>query len=276
MASEAPQLTSLIEALCLRAQVPSITAITHVFVDAGGWVAFLGLVREYLPDHERAVTNARWPIEEFIARFENRYFPIAGDDTGDYGDFSERFWPRLAGIDWEELHELTNYWPDNQQLLLAFMASPYEDQDFHTGWVENAAQWVPQELLHQTGDGYKNDELHHMFDNTPYEPLAMLADQLWRDTGNEFMDMAWEDGFDAPEWDRELVDYITGQWQLARAHEERVEKFAAWLFEHPERRFRDVLTAIEQYKEAQNGQRTLLEVFAPGGVGDTEEPEGAE
>jgi hypothetical protein len=63
-----------------------------------------------------------------------------------------------------------------------------------TPLAEACAQHVPEDLLRRVPDGgISREEAHRLFDDSPYQAIALWADMMNYDTGNFFLDTNQDD-----------------------------------------------------------------------------------
>lgn len=264
-------LTSL--AKILRVAPPRLSSLMGLLNGSEGREDFMNLVAEYLPDHLGTLMRLS-PFEAvslFVEIFSDAYFPIdeVYAEEG-YLDLLSYIPLIRVGIGWDDYHQFDDQYRTGINLMLAFIASPYAEWDNNAGprvpILETAAGMIGDSLARRIPEnGLNPHELHQVLDRTPYEGVALLADILYQDTDNIFLDINYQMEIDDAEWSRALVDELTPQWPEA----ERVWGVINRLAERMERGFEAeaqellaILEAREQEDQGPAPNTPLMEVFA--------------
>lgn len=257
MSKRVSPVTFIIERLRLVG-IPSLSALTSKFSNVEEYQEFVMLVREYLPEYERAILrelSIADQIAEFAKQFETRYFPLgwwvadhAYDDEVGYRELVAHIPLNVMGWTYDSYDEISSDGRVGLQLMTYLLEHPYEEHNM-VSLAEACAENVPEEMLQRMPQGgIKSAEAHGIFDNTKFAPIAMLCDWFNASTGNFFLDtdeeylgynMGW------PEWTREWVNDLTSDWQGAELFMNEVYAFAGWLEEDPPARFEEILDFLE-------------------------------
>ena len=252
--------TSPLSVLIVRLQPfgpPSLSAMISKFGDVEEYQEFVMLIRDYLPEYEAEIL--RQPsqgaqIQNFATRFRDRYFPLAYhveymvcDMDFQYSDLTRGIPVEPRGWTYDEYDMLSTDARPGLQLMAHLLESPYDIGD-GVSLAEACSEHVPIEMLNQVPEGgIKYDLIGELFKDSPYKPIAMLADWWFQNTGNFFLDTDYEMMFynmGEPPWDMETVETLTRQWQQADEYQEEVENFLEWLEGDIQVRFQEILDFI--------------------------------
>jgi hypothetical protein len=98
-------------------------------------------------------------------------------------------------------------------------------------------------------------------------PMKYLADAykvLVYDTGSVFFDYDPEDGIEPFDWTQPAVEFLTGQYRLARGIERRIAKLETWLDADPAGRTRQILNYYAKHRRALRREQSIrVRVGAP-------------
>jgi hypothetical protein len=233
---------------------PSLSILIAQIGEIEDYHDFVKLVKEFLPEREKDILHELTPAAQmaaFASYFEDRYFPLEEslkDGQGEsYYDIT-RFIPVVvSGLSYDDYEEITSYWRDGYQLMTYFLESPFEEENIRAALTEACQEHVPQEILQQVpGEGISPGDAHRILDDTRYKALALWADVMHENTGNFFLDTNYEllwSGY-APEWDREMVERLTQQWQQAQRIQQEISDLAEFIEGDPAARFQEILNLI--------------------------------
>ena len=257
----------------LTLEPPSIETLVGLIAQSEAWIEFLGLIREYLPEHEREIMANRMGerIMAFHHLFGKQYFPLAEFAFGEEEEleYLVRSIPvELAGWEYDSYHEFDNFRPGHV-LLLGLVINPF-DHDF--GDTEGARIPILDECKEIVGPelvariparGWDPDVLRTACDDTPYEGVADFAEWLSASTGLWVMDATYE-MYGEEIWDREIVDELTRQHPLVRARFDRIGSMGEWLEANPAKNYAELLDHLVPKLSAVGPKipKTLIEVFA--------------
>jgi len=241
----------------LRAAAPPrLAALVETLLVGEGFVEFMELVRQYLPEHEAEILRATGPGERlpiFANHFRDRYFPLSwifeqgmDDELGyDYMVHSIRILP--MGWDDDDWHDIESR-HNGYQLLFALCC---QDPGLRVPTLEACAQHTDRRVLRRLPEGgYSREELHRWLDGTEHEAAAKAADWFHGDTGNGFLDYGDEmSQYAYDPWDPDTVAELTRLWQQADLVYNQVENFRTWLEVNPNRNFGLLLDFIEAKQE---------------------------
>jgi len=268
---------------------PSIAALIDLMDEGEFVLEFVGLVREYLPEHEREIMAGTFSARgsRFCQRFQEKYFELDIDmlEMGFEGiSMLVREIPiHLMRLGYEDYHEFERM-ADGMVLMLALVESPWEefdesDEAARIPLLERVAELVGKEivlLIPKEGWGLK--ELHSQLDGTKYAPVAAFADWVWHSTGLDLLDNCYEemgcgwDGVNIP-WEREIVDNLTEQWPKVRVFWDSINHIEDWLLDKPQANYGELVdfllgkegtkTPKEQLPLALGDAKpkTLMEIF---------------
>lgn len=224
---------------------PSIAALIDL-LDEGEYIQeFVGMVREYLPEHEREIMVGAFHdrASRFCQLFGEKHFELEYDMLDGCEDpiaaLVHEIPVRLMGLGYEDYHEF-DYRADGMILMLALVANPWiePDEDEEAARIpllEKVADLVGKEIAELIPkEGWNQKELHNRLDGTKYAPVAAYADWVWQSTGLALLDNCYEQmgcgwgGVNIP-WDRETVDGLTEEWPKVRQFWDSVNSFEDWL-----------------------------------------------
>ena len=258
-----PEEDGSLSALARRLQalvLPSLTALIARLWREEDYQQFLSMVKELLPEREAEILRNLTPatqVAAFASYFEDRYFPLQDHfrepESGmveSYSDFTRSIPIILRSISYEDYHDLASgNFRDGTLVSTLLIEDPYSgDGDTHIAIAEACLQLVPAELIQLVPEGgISPEEAHQLLNDTEYEGLALWADQLHLSTNNIFFDTDYEmfwGGYDQLDWDLEIVERLTREWQQADVIDEKVGRFFDWLEGDLEPRFRELLNFI--------------------------------
>lgn len=266
--------------LLLRRAPPSLAGLLHLIVPDEGYLEFLNIVRNLVPDYQGEILGAGSPglqIVLFAARFREQYFPIPMLEDGYYDDFGYYdlahglpLWS--LGMGWDDWHEL----PDSRlghRLLMCLVESPwFQDGGARIALMESCLEHVPAEIMRRVpADGYNPVLLHEWLDDGQYSAVAVNADMAWHETGSIFLDMD-EEEWNFATWDLETVVDLTQQWQRADNLTDQVVELEEWLEADPPVRFGQLLDYIDSRRPRRSRARVnppeeesnrLIDIFRP-------------
>ncbi|MDP2949631.1 MAG: hypothetical protein Q8P22_08855 [Chloroflexota bacterium] len=241
----------------LRSSAPQLLqTVVEWLSQHDAYLAFVALVREFLPDQERAILREGGVgvrVAAFANHFRDRYFELPGHfedgDAEQYADLTSGIPILPRGIGWEEYENLPD-WASDYQVLAALCQNHMGSDHARIALLESCAQWIPKGLLARTGQGYSAELLHERLDGTRYAPAALMADWLNGDTGNAFLDLDEETAAQIWQpWKRSVVEEMTRDWHQADLIERRIGELGEWLLEAPAMRFSRLLNVIEGWEE---------------------------
>ena len=200
---------------------PSLASLIARLSQGEDYEEFVRLIREFLPEREAEIRRQTEPWEQvakFASYFEDRYFPLdqflqTGDTEG-YADLTYGIPVVVQSVSSEDYEDIPTNWREGYQLLTYLPESPWSDERL-VSLAEACLEIVPKELLERIPEPVPLQEMHEIFNNTPYEAAATWADIINLATNNVFLDTDWEmlSCSNRPEWVREEVEYLTREWQ---------------------------------------------------------------
>lgn len=268
---------------------PSVGVLIDMLEQSEYVQAFLELVREYLPEHEREIMTGDFSNRalRFCQLFGAKYFELDYDliECGD-DDLAELVYSipiRPQGLGYEQYHNF-EYMPDPMILMLSLVASPWaepegEEDAARVPLLEKVADLVGPELTEQIPKkGWEPAELHRRLDGTKYQPIASFADWVWQDTELVILDYDWENcgcgfGGELIDWSRETVDALTEQEPKIKEFWDSINHMDDWLRDSPQANFGELLDFLlekEPFKVPKEQlplpleevkPKTLMEVF---------------
>jgi hypothetical protein len=239
----------------LGAAPPSISHLMEVMAGAEHFEAFLGLVRQYLPECEAEILRERTATAQialFGNRFGDRYFPLHEWALMEYGyeELTGIVPVILQGIDWDAYHEVPEDTRPGYQLLFALAVNPFVmyDTGARVPLLEACAEQVPEGLVQRIpAEGYSPDVLRQLLDGTEFMAAADAADWLCSNTGTIFLDWSSDAEHDV-QWTPENIRELTQEWQQAEVITGRVHALAEWLEVDLAARFGALLDFIDTRK----------------------------
>jgi hypothetical protein len=260
-------LKALVE-LCQQAvrqqRPPDIAVLYAKVADCGGYLEFLRIVREFVPAYEQEILREKKPglqMAKFGHRFEDKYFPLfpmIGDgELETYVDLTYRVPVNVLGLTEDEMGE-----PESFRIGIRLMLLLIDMENGQVPLAHSLSSVLPVDLIEQARP-VSNDMLHKLLDGTEYEGLADQADIWSHQTGSNFLDCEDYDSWGSTvEWDKETIEFLTEDWQLACGIQERVFKLAEWLEENPADRFRQLLKFIKNGGKEDDGIQLPLGIAA--------------
>jgi len=236
---------------------PSIAALIDLLDEGEFVLEFVGLVHEYLPEHEREIMVGTFGNRaiRFCQLFEKKYFEL-DEDMLDMGEdpiavLVHEIPVRLMGLGGESYHDFDGM-SDAMVLMLALVANPWleGDEDEEAARIpllERIAELAGKEITELIPkEGWEPKELHSRLDDTQYAPVAAFADWVWQSTGLALLDNCLEQmgcgfgGVNIP-WDRETVDDLTKQWPKVRQFWDSVHHIGDWLLDKPQANYGELV-----------------------------------
>ena len=243
----------------LRAAAPPrLAALVEVLLVGEGFVEFMELVRQYIPEYKAEILRATGPGKRmpiFANRFRDQYFPLhwlfdhGMDDELGYDYMVHSIHTLSMGWDDDDWHSIEDR-HHGHQLIFALCC---DDPGLRVPTLEACAQHTDRRVLRRipTG-GYIREELHQWLDGTEYEAAAKAVDWFYGDTGNGFLDYGDElSQYAYDPWEPDTVRTLTLLWQEADLIYNQVENFRTWLEVNPNRNFGLLLDFIEARKESE-------------------------
>ena len=170
---------------------PRLAALVEVLLVGEGFVEFMDLVRQYIPEHEAEILRAAGPDERlpiFARSFKAAYFPLHwvfdGPMDGDVGyDYIVHSIHALPmGWDDEDWHEIDSRHSGHQLLFALCRCCDSSDHllyddSLRIPALEACAQHTRRSVLGRIPEGgCTRAELHRLLDGTEYEATAKAAE----------------------------------------------------------------------------------------------------
>ncbi|GEM_PF-1258284 len=249
---------------------PSLMKLIARLTDRDAYMTFLLLVKDLFPEREAEIL-ANLDEDDRLAAFYNafsqKYFPLEEAyflDGEGYEVFDCQMPVTLMGIGFDSYHDIpSDDWRLGPQIMTYVVQSPWEANDsarIPLGEVLLKVHGIPLSQLERIPEGGVSlDEVHRMFDGTEYEGVARWADVLHKNTDNSFLDIDDEDGYvEYPAWNKEEVEYLTGEWQRAESINEIIHSCAGKIENTPLKCFREIANIIDPNSiEAEVDKRQL-------------------
>lgn len=226
---------------------PSLSWLADRIKNYESVAEFLELVREFLPERERAIMSQiadTDKIRSFSHYFSNKYFPLSDNFLGAYDDFSLSDFTHyipvdLFGFSWDDYHSFIDY-REGLTLLMALIESPYDDEA-RIPVLEEAVSLVGKDLVELIPiGGVSLDEIHRMLDGTKYEGVVAVADWIHSNTGCWQLDATYEE-YAGEMWSHHIVDNLTLQWPQVTELQQKMVDTYIWLEEDIHKNFSDLL-----------------------------------
>jgi len=242
---------------------PSIVRLIDLVEGSDSVAEFLTLVKEFLPEHRADIMAApsdSYRIERFCYYFGNQYFPIEngaeinGDDYT-IGDFVYHIPVRLMGWSCDDYAEFMSY-RNGLILLLAMVENPYEgyEDNERVPILEQVKSLVGSDLVELIPpDGWSLEDIHRMFDDSPYPGVAAFADWIHQSTGCCQLDANYAE-YGEENWSTRVVDMLTQEWPQVMDIQDKMFKIHEWLEEDMRQNFAKVLAVM-------HGRERIDEVY---------------
>lgn len=275
MPESAGPLAELIKRLRLIG-IPSLSALISKCSNVEEYQEFVMLIREYIPEHESEIMReptVGGQVASFASHFETRYFPLAyyitdgvafDNDIG-YYDLLRQIPVEVHGWTWDEYESIPSDADSGMQLMAYLVEHPFDEEQM-VSLAEACREHVPKELLQRIPQGgIKSENVHDLFDNTKFAPIAKLVDWFNSNTGNFFLDtddeyLSYNMGY--PDWCMESVQQLTRHHQEMETYRQEVWDFAEWLDGDPPARFKEILDFLEEkgviYKQCKECGEKLI------------------
>lgn len=245
----------------------SLTELLNILKNTEDYVWFVNITRKYLPEAADDIlgeSNPAYKTAAFLTAFEQKYFGLYHfgidylleiyfeDNEPPYGGLKEGIPYLLRGFSYEDMHYLWEHYGKEMGIMGTIprpcdRCAPRMDTSMRTEWLETASAYVPEETLKRIPeDGISSAKLYAATEGTRYQPLGDFGRWLWSETGNFFLDFAYEDGihgFSDP-WTDENINYAKEMWEQADSLVDRVNDFGAWLAADPPKRFAQTLDHV--------------------------------
>ena len=240
---------------------PSLVRLVDLIENSDSVAAFLTLVREFLPEHEADIMAAvadSYRIERFCYYFGNRYFPIengaeAWGDDYTLGDFTYHIPIQLMGWSCDDYAEFMSY-RNGFILLLAMVENPYVGiDDERVPILEQVKVLVGKSLVELIPpNGWSLDDIHRMFDESPYPGVAAFADWIHQNTGCWQLDANYSE-YGEEYWSTRVVEGLTQQWPQVIDLQGQMSHMHEWLEEDMHHNFSKVLAVMLGVEEIAGG-----------------------
>ncbi|KKM60106.1 hypothetical protein LCGC14_1545230 [marine sediment metagenome] len=241
---------------------PSIVRIMDLLGNSDAVAQFLTLIREFTPDHEGEIMSEIEDgrrIHRFCQYFEYHYFPLE-DPAEQYDgylleDFIDYIPVHLMGFSCDDYSEFMSY-RAGFILLLAMVENPYVsyDDNERVPILEQVKKLVGSDLVELIPpDGWSPEDIHTMFDESPYSGVATFADWIHQCTGCMQMDANYAE-YGPEVWSTRVVDQLTQEWPQVGEIQDKMFKIHEWLEEDMRQNFAKVLAVM-------HGRERIDEVY---------------
>jgi len=257
----------------LRVGPPMLAELLKCFTNIDTLEGFLGLIREFLPEHEEEILSEHGGrrVYRFCYLFGKRYFPLPPYAfEAEVGEIMSGLPVELMAMSYSAYHDLDIR--RGYLLLLSLVVYPYEgderdEEDYYdipkpkgktlmevfTGGrvplLDAVQRIVGAEL---TGliprDGWQPSDLHLMTDGTPHDGAGRFADWACSETGCVVLDSSYEaceymEGMGEPifKWTKFNVDTLTEQWPKVQEIRQEIDNIVEWLEADPISHFGELL-----------------------------------
>lgn len=251
---------------------PSLAYFMELLEQGEMFKWFLGLVREYLPEHELDIMAEDLNLRacKFSQYFSEQYFPLldfAFSEEFTTGDLLGSIPVQFMGFSYESYHGFTDF-RAGYILLLSLVESPWdedplgmdEDEDEDGNVVpggrvpilERVGELVGEGLVRLIPpEGWSAEDLHRMTEGTEFEGCGEFADWVTGNTGCKILDTPGEysEMGEQIDWSRGEVDYLTDDWEQSREIFEKIHRVALLLEEDSESTFRRLIALLLDNKD---------------------------
>ena len=259
-------LKALVE-LCQQAvrqqRPPDIAVLYAKVADCGGYLEFLRIVREFVPEFEQeilGVAKQGGQMAKFASRFEDKYFPLwpmmADGEMETYEELVYQTPVNVMGLSSDEMGEPEQFRNGIQMMLLLIITDG--DGEARVPLVNSALSFLPESLVTMASPLSQGD-LHRLLDHTDYQGVADESDIWEHSTGSFFLDADDESsGYEMIDWSHENIEALTEDWHRAEEITDRVIKLAEWLEVNPLEHFRKLLKFIHHEGKEVEDEGTQL------------------
>ena len=236
---------------------PSLAYYIELLEQGENYMGFLGLVREYLPEHEVNIMaedlNDR--AQKFMHFFSNEFFPLCEDMVDEFtiGDLLYRIPTQPMGFSYESWHQFTDF-REGYILALSLLEAPWDgtDEEEEEGTMPGVRVPILDAVSNLVGkglatlipgNGWSEEDLRRMTDGTEFEGLGDFAAWVKGTTGLYHLDVQGEsiETGQSMEWSREQVDDLTYDWRMSSEILDNIHRLALLLEQESERTFRKLL-----------------------------------
>lgn len=245
---------------------PSLTTLIARLSQGEDYEEFVRLIREFLPEREAEIRQETAPASQmakFASYFQDRYFPLdhflQSGDAEAYADLVNGIPVVVQSVGSEDYEDIASNWRDGYQLLTYLPENPWSDER-PVSLAEACLDIVPKELLERVPEPLSIQEMHDIFDNTPYKAAAVWADIINLATNNVFLDTDWDylSYSNRPEWVRDEVEGLTREWQQGERLWGEVVELVKLIETDPKKHFAKI---TEYIIEAKGGE--IIEPVEP-------------
>jgi len=221
---------------------PSLRAVADWLTVGEPFAVFKDLLQEYLPEEREGILALPHPqrAAAFARAFEERYFPLIDIATsGELG--MERLVTAIPvavyGCTGEDYDMLVGEKPPVVVAALFIDLEGEAEDGVHITLLEKAQAWLSRPVLKRLGKGFNMDFLESCCEeHQVYKGLVRFGDRLLHRVPNYFLDATPDDiyGFGCraqgpPNWDPEMVDSLTTQWEDCQDMRREENAFFDWL-----------------------------------------------
>ncbi len=249
----------------LKIGPPLLSELMDICTDFKTIEDFLGLIRTFLPEHEKEILAERRTqrVYRFAYLFGERYFPLPTfTHERSLEEFVGALPVELMGMSPSVYHNLEMR--PGYILLLSLVVFPYVGDERYIEEEETDAddpigarvplldmvQRIVGESLAQSipRAGWTPARLHQMTDKTLYEGAGDFADWACSETGcvvldSNYGDCDYQEGYGEPvfQWTKRNVEILTGQWPKVKKIRETIDHIVEWLEADPTNNFGQLL-----------------------------------
>ena len=191
--------------------------------DCGGYLEFLRIVREFVPEFEQeilGVAKQGGQMAKFASRFEDKYFPLwpmmADGEMETYEELVYQTPVNVMGLSSDEMGEPEQFRNGIQMMLLLIITD--SDGEARVPLVNSVLSFLPESLVTMASPLSQGD-LHRLLDHTDYQGVADESDIWEHSTGSFFLDADDESsGYEMIDWSHENIEALTEDWHRAEEY----------------------------------------------------------
>jgi hypothetical protein len=252
----------------LVAGPPSLRFLVSKLSSFEDVMEFYRLVEEFLPEKKTEIESLplNKGVDEFIAVFSDRYFPISETlensviDSDLLSELIRGIPVNFVGMESED-YEYFDSMP--AAVLLAEAVSEERTWQNRAPVMDEARSIFGDIFAKVPERGWDVDDLIGVLKKSPWPGFLVAVEYIFGATGNSFLDTNYEDFTGQVEWTMEAVKNLARDWPKKDKLLRRMQECTRWLDQAPKKHARQIVDWIaDNIAITKPGTRkTLVEVF---------------